>query len=64
MKREDRRNERSALVITFKTLTPLWTGDANRNCTDLKESGILGSLRWWAKAVLVALVAKEEICRN
>jgi hypothetical protein len=52
------RDGENMLMITLKTLTPLWTGDANRECRELKESGILGSLRWWAEVVLVALGAK------
>jgi len=42
-------------TVNLKTLTPLWTGDANRECNDLKESGIIGSLRWWYEALLRGL---------
>jgi len=42
-------------TVNLKTLTPLWTGDANGKCDDLKESGIIGSLRWWYEALLRGL---------
>jgi len=42
-------------TVNLKPLTPLWTGDANRECNDLKESGIIGSLRWWYEALLRGL---------
>ncbi len=42
-------------TIKIKPLTPLWTGDANRKCTVLRETGILGSLRWWYEAVIRGL---------
>lgn len=42
-------------TVKLKTLTPLWTGDADRKCNDLKESGIIGSLRWWYEVLLRGL---------
>lgn len=38
--------------IQLKTLTPLWTGGANRNSRRVHESGIIGSLRWWYEGIL------------
>ncbi len=43
------------MQIKIKTLTPLWTGDANGNCETLKETGIIGSLRWWYEALVRGL---------
>lgn len=43
------------LNIKIKALTPIWTGDADRKCNDLKESGIIGSLRWWYEALIRGL---------
>lgn len=43
------------LNIKIKALTPIWTGDAGGKCDDLKESGIIGSLRWWYEALLRGL---------
>jgi len=40
------------LRINFQTLTPLWTGDANGKCEELKLTGIIGSLRWWFEALV------------
>lgn len=42
-------------VIKIKPLTPIWTGDVNRTCTHIRETGILGSLRWWYEAVVRGL---------
>ncbi|QCT94970.1 type III-B CRISPR module RAMP protein Cmr1 [Caminibacter mediatlanticus TB-2] len=35
------------LTVTFETVTPLWTGDINGECTELKPASIFGSLRFW-----------------
>jgi len=45
----------SEFKVTFKTLTPLWTGDAERENTGLRETGIIGSLRWWYEALIRGL---------
>jgi len=39
-------------TIQIKTLTPLWTGDVEGKSTKIKETGILGSLRWWYEALV------------
>ncbi len=41
-----------SLHIEIKTLTPIWTGDVNRNCSEIKETGIIGSMRWWYEAIV------------
>ena len=33
----------------------MWTGDANGECETLKETGIIGSLRWWYEAIVRGL---------
>ncbi len=43
------------MKIIFKTLTPLWTGDIDRKCSKIKETGIMGSLRWWFEATIRGL---------
>ena len=43
------------MEIMLKTLTPLWTGDVNRGCSRIKETGIIGSLRWWYEALVRGL---------
>ena len=35
------------MKVEFKTITPLWTGDAWQNCKEIRPSSILGSLRFW-----------------
>jgi len=39
----------------FRTLTPIWTGDVDKKCLEIKESGIIGSLRWWFEAIVRGL---------
>jgi CRISPR-associated protein Cmr1 len=41
--------------IKVKTLTPLWTGDVNGECSMIKETSIIGSLRWWYEALVRGL---------
>ncbi len=43
------------MEIHLKTLTPLWTGDIEGKCTKIKETGIIGSLRWWYEALVRGL---------
>ncbi len=43
------------LTISIKTLTPIWTGDVNGRCSEIKETGIIGSLRWWYEAIVRGL---------
>lgn len=40
------------MELTLKTLTPIWTGDIDRDSGVLKESGIIGSLRWWCEGIV------------
>ena len=40
------------IEVTFKTITPLWTGDAWGESDNLKLTGIVGSLRWWFEALV------------
>lgn len=52
-------NERNVEVkISFKTLTPLWTGGADGQMNRICESGLLGSMRWWYEAIVRALGGK------
>ena len=43
------------LTVKIKPLTPLWTGDEKRECNTLRETGIIGSLRWWYEALIRGL---------
>jgi CRISPR-associated protein Cmr1 len=38
--------------IQFRTLTPIWTGDIGRDSSHVRETGILGSLRWWYEGIV------------
>ena len=42
-------------IVQIKPLTPLWTGDAERKYSTLRETGIIGSLRWWYEALIRGL---------
>jgi len=35
------------IEVTFETITPLWTGDAWRENSQIRPSSILGALRFW-----------------
>ena len=39
-------------TVEIKPLTPIWTGDADKKVTTLRETGIIGSLRWWYEALV------------
>uniref|UniRef100_A0A7C3UQZ9 Type III-B CRISPR module RAMP protein Cmr1 n=1 Tax=candidate division WOR-3 bacterium TaxID=2052148 RepID=A0A7C3UQZ9_UNCW3 len=43
---------RTPLKFEFSEVAKVWTGDANRKCPYLRETGILGSIRWWFEAVV------------
>ncbi len=42
-------------TVKIKPLTPIWTGSAERSSTTLRETGIIGSLRWWYEALIRGL---------
>jgi CRISPR-associated protein Cmr1 len=39
-------------VIRLKCLTPLWLGDIDRSSPAAKESGLIGSLRFWSEGLV------------
>jgi CRISPR type III-B/RAMP module RAMP protein Cmr1 len=41
--------------VEIKPLTPIWTGNENGECETLRETGIIGSLRWWYEALIRGL---------
>ncbi len=43
--------ERNEVRVTFRTLTPLWTGDAWRDNRQIRPSSIMGSLRFWFEVI-------------
>lgn len=48
------------IKIPFETLTPIWTGDAGRKTTYIKETSIIGGLRFWTEAIIRTL--GKEAC--
>ncbi len=40
------------MKFKIKTLTPIWTGNVYGDSTELRETSILGSLRWWFEAIV------------
>jgi CRISPR-associated protein Cmr1 len=43
------------IVAKIQPLTPVWTGDAARQGDRVRETGILGSFRWWYEAIIRGL---------
>ena len=43
------------IVIPIKTLTPVWTGDADRKTSYIKGTSLLGGLRFWTEALVRSL---------
>ena len=44
--------------VGFRTLTPLWTGGAKRNSDQPRETGLIGSLRWWYEGIVRGMGGK------
>jgi CRISPR type III-B/RAMP module RAMP protein Cmr1 len=42
----------AALDINCRPHTPIWTGDVGQKGARLRETGLMGSLRWWYEAIL------------
>lgn len=40
------------LELSFRTLTPLWTGDIGGNSSHIRETSLIGSLRWWYEGII------------
>jgi len=38
--------------IVIETLTPIWTGGVNGSPDTVRETGIIGSMRWWYEAIV------------
>lgn len=43
------------LTFRLETLAPIWTGDMSGQSNRVKETGIIGSLRWWCEALVRGL---------
>jgi len=43
------------ITIPVKALTPIWTGDANRQTSYIKGTSLLGGLRLWTEALMRTL---------
>ena len=39
------------VLVKFKTITPLWTGDAWQNSSEIRPSSLIGSLRFWFEVI-------------
>ena len=42
-------------TVKLKALTPIWTGGVDGENTTLRETSIIGSLRWWYEALIRGL---------
>lgn len=45
----------NGLKLIFRTLTPLWTGGVERKSDQVRETGLIGSLRWWYEGIVRSL---------
>lgn len=45
----------NSLLISLRTLTPIWTGGIGGEADRLHATGIMGSLRWWYEAIVHGL---------
>lgn len=53
--------KQSTLILHLETLTPIWTGSAETGEMErIQETNIIGSLRWWAEAIVRGFNA--EVC--
>jgi CRISPR-associated protein Cmr1 len=43
------------MSLHIQTLTPLWTGGINPTMDRIHETGLIGSLRWWHRAIVRGL---------
>jgi CRISPR-associated protein Cmr1 len=48
------------LKLSLCILTPLWTGDVDRDSSILRETSLIGSLRWWYEGLHRGL--GNEVC--
>jgi CRISPR-associated protein Cmr1 len=46
------------MEVKLRTLTPIWTGDSEGVSKSLRETGLIGSLRWWYEALMRARGAR------
>lgn len=46
--------------IYLRTLTPIWTGNIEKDSKKIKETGIIGSLRWWCEILMRGL--DKKVC--
>ena len=48
--------------VTFRTITPLWTGDAWQNNSGIRPSSLIGSLRFWFEVLMYfgGVLKKED----
>ncbi len=48
--------------VIFKTITPLWTGDAWQNNSSIRPSSLIGSLRFWFEVLMYfgGVLKKED----
>lgn len=40
------------MEVKIQALTPLWTGGVEGKVDRIRETGILGSLRWWMEVLV------------
>jgi len=52
---------KKTVEVTFETITPLWTGNAWQEMTEIRPSSLIGSLRFWFETVMYFAGVLEKI---
>lgn len=45
------------ITVNLQTVTPIWTGDVDRASDQVREIGLVGSIRWWTEVLIRGLEA-------
>ncbi|HOI25575.1 MAG TPA: type III-B CRISPR module RAMP protein Cmr1 [Caldisericia bacterium] len=51
--------QNNILEVNLKTLTPFWTGGYDGNSETLRDTSLIGSLRWWYRQLLDLSESKD-----
>lgn len=45
------------ITVNLQTITPIWSGDVDRASDQVRETGLMGSIRWWSEVLVRGLEA-------
>ena len=52
LKQRDGKMGKREIAVTFRTVTPVWTGNAWQQMTEIRPSSLIGSLRFWFETIM------------